>query len=273
MNMKRTKNILSVLLGVAFLISCVEVDKEVNKIGDGPNLAGFQDAAQSVTFIADGNEYPVYVKVKLTGPNLSKVSGDVTVTMAADPSSTAVENTHYRFDNTSITLKENQNYLGIFEFTMLTEGIRAPLAESPVLVLTASDVTASANIVGSGKPNIITLNYGCPSELQGTYDVEVLRDGGPISPYSVVNIAKLDIGVYRTDKVGHWDDIGGTPGYTFYEVCNVITGPQQNLVELYSNQVQNITGSVNPDNGVLQIEYEIYSPSWSSIYNTTYTPQ
>jgi hypothetical protein len=96
---------------------------------------------------------------------------------------------------------------------------------------------------------------------------------------SIINFSdyftETDAGEYRTGEVGHW--IGGlgvgTPGYTFYDVCNVITVPGQNLVDYYGNWVQGVElGSVDPATGVISIVYSITSSGWSSNYNCTYTP-
>jgi hypothetical protein len=56
--------------------------------------------------------------------------------------------------------------------------------------------------------------------------------------------------------------LGGTPGFTFYDVCGVITVPGQNLVDLYSNWVVGIAGasSIDEATGVITIDYAIESP-------------
>jgi hypothetical protein len=271
--MKKLRYILFLLLGVLIMNACEEDDAVVYDIEDGANLAVFEVSQQAVTQIADGTEYPVEVKIKLQGPSLQKVTGDVTVTIAAHSSSTAVEGVHYRFDSNTVTLRADNNYLALFDgITMLTEGIETPLDNSPELVLEVSAASGAANVVNSGKTLPITLNYACPSELEGEYTVVVLRDGAVITPYTNVTITKTGVGTYRTNKVGHWDDIGGTPGFTFTDVCGVISVPQQNLVELYSNQVQSFQpGSVDPETGVIRIIYKITS-TWESEYDCTYTP-
>lgn len=274
--MKNIKYILFLLVGVLIWNACDEDDSVVYDIDGGTNLAVFEQSQQAVTRIADGTEYPVEVKMKLQGPNLSKVAGDVTVTIAAHSSSTAVEGTHYRIDNNSVTLKSDNNYLGLFDgVTMLTEGIATPLATSPKLVLEVTTASGDNSVVASGKTIPVTLNYACPSELQGAYTVVVLRDGGVITPYTNVTITQTGVGTYRTSEVGHWSaaTLGNTPGFTFTDVCSVIAVPQQSLVEAYGNQVQSFQpGSVDPDTGVLHIVYKISSSDWESEYDCTFTP-
>ncbi len=274
--MKRIKFIPIILLGIIAILSCEKEESLISQIESSTNLAGFELPSMAVTRIADGSEYTIQVRMKLAGPTTRDLSDDITVTLGADTSSTAVAGTHYRFDNTSITLSKSNNYLGLFEFTMLTDGIVTPLETSPVLVLRATDATGESTVINSGRPINITLNYACPSDLEGSYTATVLRDGVELaaSPYTDY-ITMTGVGTYRTTEVGHW--IGGlgvgVPGYTFTDVCGVIDVPQQSLVEYYSNVVQSTEpGSVDPVTGVIHIVYSISSSGWTSVYDCTYVP-
>lgn len=272
--MKRITYILLLVLGVTYLNSCTVEDRDVDQIGDSPNIAVFEATKQSVTQIADGSTYTVQVKVKLQGPSLAGLSGDVTVNVAADESSTAVAGTHYALVNESVVLKKDNNYLALLEFTMLTDGIETPLASSPILVLKVTGASGASNVINSGKTIPVTLNYACPSDLEGWYAATMIRDGGAPVTYDDY-FTKTGVGTYRTTEVGHW--IGGlgvgVPGYTFMDVCSVISVPQQDLVENYSNQVQSTApGSVDPETGVIHIIYSISSSGWTSEYDCTYVP-
>jgi hypothetical protein len=171
-------------------------------------------------------------------------------------------------------LEADQNHLAKFEFTMLTDGIFAPLAEAPILVLEVLSATGDANVTNNGKLINITLSYQCFSDLAGTYDATMVRDGGTTYNYTDV-ITQIGVGQYRTSEVGHW--IGGlgvgTPGYTFLDECNKITIPGQNLVDYYSNWVEGTkVGEAFPETtGAIETEYSITS-TWSSTYATTYMP-
>ncbi len=276
--MKKLKYILLFIIAVSLFNSCESVVQtgDVYDIKDGKNLVMFAKTKIAATQIAESGEYATPVKVKLEGPTTANVSGDLQVTVSVDAAaSTAVEGTHYRLDNAAVVLKKSENYIGLVNFTMLTAGIQTPLDESPVLVLNVNAVSGDGKVINSGKPVKVTLNYACPSELQGNYTVVVLRDGGVITPYTNVTITKTGIGIYRTSEVGHWpaSSLGYTPGFTFSDVCGVLDVPQQNLVEAYGNQVQSTEpGSVDYDNGVLHIVYSISSSGWSSVYDCTYTP-
>jgi len=274
--MKNLKYILLFTLGIVFFNSCDEDNSPVYDIKGGDNLAVFELSKQIVTRIADGTEYPVDVKMKVTGPSLTAVSGDITVTVEADPSSTAIAGVHYRIDEPTFTLKADQNYLGYFTgVTMLTKDIATPLEKSPVLVLKVKETSGNSTVIASGKTFPITLNYACPSDLAGEYTVTVLRDGAPMTKYTSVTITMTDVGTYRTSEVGHWTaaDLGGTPGFTFNDVCGVLTVPKQNLVDLYSNGVQGFKeGSVDEATGILHIVYKVWGDAWESEYDCTYVP-
>jgi hypothetical protein len=101
----------------------------------------------------------------------------------------------------------------------------------------------------------------------------MVRDGGAPVTWTET-ITKTGIGEYRTQRVGHWADLGvGTPGFTFTDVCSVLTVPGQSLVEYYSNWVEGTEyGSADPETGVLRIVYSISSSAWSSVYDCTYVP-
>jgi hypothetical protein len=275
--MRKLKYSILMILSVVLLNSCWEDTTELDLNKESNNVAGFEFGSQNIAAVADGNAYEFEIKMKVKGPTSMDLTEDVTVTVAAAEASTAIEGTHFSIDVPTLTLKADNNYLGLFKITMLTEGIETPLDESPILILEATAVTGPDNVVPSGKPITITMNYACFSDLAGTYDVAVLRDGAPISPYSVVTVTETGIGEYRTSEVGHWGQatLGGTPGFTFYDVCNVITIPGQNLVDLYSNWVNSDgvdPGAVDPETGVITLAYKITS-TWESLYEWTLTPQ
>lgn len=273
--MKKFKYIIIFILSLGIFNSClIDNSTDIEDNDTGYNLAGFNLTGTTVAGISDGSEYDFQVDVKLAGPTYLDVANDITVTIGADASSTAIEGTHFRIDNPTVVLEADQNHLAKFGFTMLTDGIFAPLAEAPVLVLKVLTATGDANVTNSGKMLNVTLSYQCFSDLAGTYDAHMVRDGGATYNYTDV-ITSTGVGEYRTSEVGHW--IGGlgvgTPGYTFLDECNKITIPGQNLVDYYSNWVEGTkVGAAYPaTTGVIETEYSITS-AWASTYATTYTP-
>jgi len=276
--MKTLKYIIIIIfLGV--LNSCLVDDTTSFDLNDkGPNLAGFRDPSSSLSFVSDGSEYDFNIPVRIVGPTSMDLTNDITVTFDVDPTSTAIKGTHVRIDNPTVTLTAADNYLGFLPITILTEGIIAPLAKAPILVLKAVTATGDPGVTNNGKPINITLNYGCFSNLAGTYNAHLIRtnaDGSTTTHDYVDEITQTGVGTYRTSEVAHY--IGGlgvgTPGYTFEDVCNVITVPMQDLLDYYSNDVYgHLPGSVDPATGVLHIFYTVTFAAGNRTYDCTYTP-
>lgn len=281
--MKNIKYILIFILSISFLTSCFDDETGLELNDEGNNVAGFTNSSENVSKIASGDEYLVDLKMKLTGPTVLDLTNDVTVTFGAASGSTAIEGVHYRIDNPTTTLTKADNYLGYAQIVMLTEGIEAPIdGPSPILILTATATTGENKVVASGKTVSVTLNYACDSNLDGTYTetIEYWRSGAFVSTTTrSVTFTKTGVGEYRTSEVGHWTQsaLGGTPGFTFYDVCGAISIPGQNLVDLYSNWVQGVSGasSVDETTGNIYMEYTIVVPPATSdrVYYTTYVKQ
>ncbi len=278
--MKKIKYILMFFLSLTMLMSCFKDDESTILLNDdGNNVAGFTNARENVAAIADGSEYAFNFKMKIAGPTLLELTSDVDITIEATAASTAVEGVHYRLDNPNATFTKGENYLSQCEVTMLSTGIVAPLAKSPILVLKAVTATGEKFVVASGKPVEITLNYACPSYLEGSYDVtlEYWRKGEFLDTYTYTDyFTETGLGAYRTTRIGHWSisSLGGTPGFTFYDVCGTITIPEQSLVDTYSNVVEGVAGasSVDPVTGNIYMEYTIITSDApvDRLYKATY---
>jgi hypothetical protein len=280
MIMRKVYRILLLILSVGIFNSClIENETDLDLNDKGPNLASFEQNRTSFSAIADGDEYKFDVKMKVIGPTSMDIKNDITLTVAVDPSSTAVVGKHFRLDSPTLTLSAANNLLGLFPVTMLTKGIVTPLAVAPVLVLKVSQASGDDNIVNNGKTISINLNYACPSFLEGTYDVTTIYTtaAGAVSTLNwTETITNTGIGEYRTGRVGHWTpaDLGGTPGYTFNDVCGQISVSGQNLVDLYSNWVEGTAfGSVDPVTGNLYIEYSVCTAAGCRTYKSTYVKQ
>lgn len=258
------KKILSIYIGVLFsglfLMSCGDEKTDlVDSIEGSPNFIGFYESTDNFSGIADGSEYTFQIPVLADGPSVGSLSGSYSGTISVDPTSTAVEGTHFRLDSKTVTVDQSNDYLNTIEVVMLTQGIVTPLAAAPVLKLKITDVSGSGNIVASGKTLDITMNYLCPSDLAGLYVATITSSSGSTVVFNDF-VTQTGDGQYRGQTVGTWapGSIGGTPGFDFIDVCNVISVPTQNLVDLYSNEVFQAGSSyVDPGTGDLHIEYTI----------------
>lgn len=274
--MRKLKYLMLFGLSMTILTSCFE-DADLDLNDDGFNVAGFENATELFAGIADGSVYSFQLQAKLIGPTVADETANVEMTLVVGDESTAIEGTHFAIENKTITLSKDNNYLGAFEIDMLTEGIETPLDESPVLQL-FSTTTGSDNVTGTGKPVEIVLNYACPSYLAGTYDVVTVRDDGATRTWQET-ITETGIGEYLTQRVGLWDPpLSATFGFPFNDLCGVITVPQHNLADIYSNQCYShldgtAENSTFPDvPGEIVINYTIEFSAGNSTYQATYTP-
>lgn len=261
--MKTLFKILSVVL-VLFLTSCVDETSLVDEIKDSPNLIGFVNRNGSISGIANGNEYSANFPIQAFGPTSYDLSGTFTAKVSVDPSSTAVEGTHFELTSTTITVTSEGNLLGNFPVTMLTEGIEAPLASAPVIVLNLTEATGG--VIASGAQLNITLNYLCNSTLDeesyavsGTY-VRAASGINTTFDHGIETLTKKADGVFQTMSTGHWGAGALSPpaaydGFIFTDVCGVITIEEQNLGGYYSNLVEG-SGYVD-ENGDIHLEYTV----------------
>lgn len=275
--MKTCKYILLFILSLGILSSCVDDKTNYDLNDDGPNIAGFIISSTTLASVADDQEHIMALKIKVAGPSVLNLTNDITVTFGVDEEAMvaackvdtnlipAVEGTHYRIDNPSVVLKASNNYLGFFEFPMLTLGIVPPLKKMPVLVLKAISTSGDAKVLNNGKLLTANLSYACYSNLAGFYDVHTVITraiSGAVTEYDwTEKIKSTGIGEYRTSIVvfdGYLEPDDGTPGFTFRDNCDVVVVPEQNLVDRYSNIVVGTApGSCNTETGIIHIEYSV----------------
>lgn len=180
--MKTLKYFFLVTLLVGFASACLVDDEETYKENaTGYNLATFEKASINLMALANGEEYTRNVRIKLVGPQAKELTSDLTVTVAADPSSTAIENVHYRIDNPTFTMSAANNYLANLPVTLLTEGNAPPedgtpemeTYVAPVLKLKVVSVTGDSRASNSGKPASVTLNFVRPNPFVGKYTAHI----------------------------------------------------------------------------------------------------
>ncbi|MBI9053893.1 MAG: hypothetical protein JEY96_08760 [Bacteroidales bacterium] len=272
--MKKIKYIIVFLLSIGLLNSClIDNDTDLDKNDAGSNFVSFESNIGTLAAIADGAEYEFYLKLELTGPTSKNVTQDLTVTIVADDASTAVEGVHYRIDNPTITLEAVNNYLAKVNVTMLTDGIVTPLDASPILILKLTNATGNATVIPNGKVATLNMNYACPSFLEGTYDVVHTREDGAASAFSGEKVTNIGIGEYITKTVGIWSPPLQPQGMRFFDICNVITVPLQDLYQWYPNEnYSHEAGFVDESTGVITIYYTIGFTAGDKTFTAVYTP-
>jgi len=170
--MQKLNRLFIFFVSISF-ISCVEDSALSDQFDDGPNLVGFVSAATNASVVADGSEQNFLLTINLTGPTSMDMSGDISVTVEIDESTTAVEGVHYRLPSKELMLSENTNYIGNLPLTVITDGIAPPLAANPKLILNITEIS-SDSVVPNGRTyqTVITLEYLCFSILSGKYSTE-----------------------------------------------------------------------------------------------------
>jgi len=211
--MKKIKYIIVFILSIGLFNSCLIDDEAAHDDNDkGPNFAGFLQNNTFASAVADGNEYTFEFELWLQGPTSMDVTSDVVLTLGVDESSTAIEGVHFKFENPTITLPASNNHLAKFEFTLITDGIDAPLDVTPELIFEVLDVTGAENVIANGKKINIDLNYLCFSNLAGTYTDSNWGDD--------VVITEIGSGYYEADYltyfVSHYS-------WRFTDVCDKLT--------------------------------------------------
>ena len=172
-----------IIIGLIALLACTEEETLIDQIEAGPNLVGFHTASQALSGVADGTTYDFEVPIKVFGPSAKEIEGTVTATIEVDPTSTAVEGTHFTLDSKQVTLSKDGDFLGTLPITMLSDGIVAPLQQAPQLVLRVSSVDANGNVVASAKTITLNFFYLCPHDLVGTYTVTIDHTRCQNAPY------------------------------------------------------------------------------------------
>jgi hypothetical protein len=166
--------------GLLFLALFVATSCEDATVGDDQEInynthtsvVTFPAASVNATAVASGDPVPYIAKIGIQGPDVDILTADVAVSVSVDPASTAVQGTHFTLPNSTITLTADQDYLGSFPITIITDGITPPLTKT--LILNIDEISTSADdVVISGNKNqvTITINYSCYADLTGTYSV------------------------------------------------------------------------------------------------------
>ena len=279
--MKKIIKITFLFLLSLSLTSCLVNDTDpTEEFDQGANVVGFTSSTMAFSGVANGDEYQSVINFEVKGPTASDYTESINATISVDPASTAVEGVNFRLDSSTITLDADGGYTGSLPITLITEGIVAPLAESPTLVLAVTSVNGETNLLPNGLNLTVTLNYLCFSNLAGTYDVTMryvrASSGTDTTETWTDVITETNDGEYRTARVGYWTaaQLGGTPGFTFNDVCNDVSIPYQNLVDRYSNIVEGVASNsfVNPDTGAIYFEYTICAGDCREFF-VTYTPK
>jgi hypothetical protein len=259
------------LLALFFLgtmVSCMD-EADFNKVWDGLEVEF--DASTLPNGITQNyvRNTPTQTDVANLQINLVGVpqTSPVTVTVEADPESTAVSGVHYTLENNTVTIPAGE-VIAQLPVTVLTGNIDP--SETPNLIL---KITSSTGAKVSVNYSDITFRIRviCPSDLVGTYSVFwetfILGDGSGgadqtatdfvISAAPTVELTEAGVGVYQMSDMsfglypGIYSD--SAPSGTFTDSCNEIIGASSNA-DRYGDPFT-ITGLSIPEENVINITW------------------
>lgn len=141
------------------------LDDEVTDYGATPVLVKFVNSAETANFI-QGDDNPVYtyeVPVTLVGGRNQPINEDVTVTVAVDPSSTAVEGQEFNLLTETVTISAGDMTAPV-QIEVLSSNLD-PFDPKTVVL----DITSSSLTVAEDSTTAITLQAACEFDLSGFY--------------------------------------------------------------------------------------------------------
>lgn len=270
-----------IIAGLCIVLACVEDETLIDQIEASPNLVGFHTATQSLSGVADGTIYDFNVPLKVFGPSVKEINGSVTATVAIDPSSTAVEGTHFALENKTITLSKDGDFLGTLPIQMLSQGIAAPLATAPKLVLSVSSVDGAGNVIASAKKITLNFFYLCPHDLVGTYEVTIDHTRCKSAPYDgnfpfEVTISKNPDGSWHLSSAdgGFLGRCTGNAGLDNAGDIVVVCGEVQfsDVLDYGSLDIGTITGGTwDEETGTLTLKHtQDFSANWPANWTSVY---
>ncbi|MDO8967953.1 MAG: hypothetical protein Q8S14_01650 [Algoriphagus sp.] len=251
------------------LVSCME-ESDFDKVWDGsevefdastlPNGVTQNFVRLNATQTDQAN-----LQINLVG---AAQSTPVTVTVEADPTSTAVQGVHYTLASNTVTIPAGQ-VIAQLPVTVLTGNIQP--TETPNLVLNITSANG-AKVSVNYKSLTYRIRVICPSALVGSYTVlwRVLNlgdgSGGvaqtatnfTIAAFPTISLTSTATGVYTMSDMsfgmypGLYQDTA--PTGTFTDRCNVLTGASTNR-DRY-NDPFTITGTSTPADGKILITWK-----------------
>lgn len=241
--MKKLYNLFAVALATFAMTSCF--DDAGNEVFFEGNQVEFADAKLPTGLTSS------YVRLSSTQTDLAELglnrvstssTDAITVTVEADPSSTAIEGVHYSLSSNSATIAAGE-FVGSFPVTVLTGNIDP--SETPDLVLNITSAQG-AEVASNYGSITFKIRVICPSELAGTYSVfwEFLQTGdgagGPnqtaqnvvLADASTMSFTEAGTGEYLMDDMsfGMYPSVydEAKPVGNISDSCGELTGAASN---------------------------------------------
>ena len=269
----KTIKILSILLFSIFtLSSCIDDTVDTDEFVNSPNLIAFSKSSLNATIIADGGTIDNTLNLLIKGPTSMNISEDITASLEIDPSSTAVEGTHFTLASNTVTFSPSNDLKTSVDFTVLSDGIASPSEVTLVLNIVNP---SSSSVVPSGRSGqiVIKIGYLCPSDLAGEYS----NPDVPSNANDQATFTEIGPGTYRISAMPYLGWGGTDPIYIdIIENCGNITVVGGEVVDALGATVDG-SGTVSETTGAVTFTYTVYKADGSiwfdfSTQPSTYTP-
>jgi hypothetical protein len=287
--MKTLKYILVLIIVLGTSHSClVDQDTNYDLNNEGPNLATFDRVTGNLSMTATGEEKIMKVKMKVVGPTVTEIKNNISVTVTADESSTAVEGDHYRIENLPLVLTPDQNFLGELEVILMSEGNAAPMDgtpefedyEAPVLVLNVT-ATGDPNVTGSGKQGTYTLNFVPPNPYAGDYTAHVIYRHPAAGTYPDNINVEDDYDKTLSAITGRkcetafavWEDLCWITVLADYSISFQVADSWPYVVNLGDPYDPSKISHYDPATGIIYLYYNYLGASGYRIFWETFTPK
>ncbi len=264
------------LLLIVSFVSCTTEDNTVD-ISNGPNIVSFDKTSYTESYFEDlgiiDKEYPVNVYPSGDGIATDK---DVTVNFAVVADETTAVSGEYVLNTTSLTIPKGDL------FAQLPIGINTANFDpnEPTKVVIEMTTSTDGFVVNSLRSKM-TINFvGCQSDLANyTYSVVCTREDGAVYGPAIEPLTMESVNSFLTYSVGSWSSpLNPGHGVRFQDICGTLTIPDQDLADMYSNNVtaaagpNHLGGYVDAD-GNFTLKYKISFSSGDLKHTAVYTRQ
>ena len=295
-------------LSILALTSLVSCDQD-EPLQTGPNttIIGFAKSAVVTANFTDVPTEQLSIPLSYVSYQNETIPSDgVTVTWEIDAAnSTAVEGFEFDFGSSSKQLSIAGGQTSVV-LPITGYPVNYNVSQATKLVLKLTTVNSNNAVIGAQYNTVeVTFRGVCPSNLQGTYNLQVtiIAGNGAGTSYSLPNevISVIGNAQYSGTSIGPYNSRGLISanaqipcGLIFDDVCNSISlwkdadwndqgdtgispGQAQNLGPYYNPVYQTpdlqANSSVDPITGVITIEYNVWFSAGTRTYRGVYTPQ
>ena len=245
--MKKLKILFLSLIAMTSVVSCVVEDEVASEqLTDTPYAVGFKRASKSVNVLLTGEVQTINEPIEiLGGSDFTDNNPEIEVNLAVDPSSTAVEGTHFTMATKKVVIPAGARFVTI-PIKILSENIQVNNNKRIVLNVTSANGSV---IPTANKKLTVTLVGVCVSDLAGEYS--------NTSNANQCVVSEIGPGLYRATYLAPF---ANTYWFEFSDVCGVLTITNWQFQD--TNPLTASPGSVGADGSLNFPSVTVAGVSW-----------